>query len=93
MTTMCLSNVPAIGFRQALKLCCSTCDDGAALQVPGTPQQALYLTGRVTGPAGAQIMLELRMVPGQPGIDVSFKSEKEDLAQMAFATVQAVLSV
>jgi hypothetical protein len=38
-------------------------------------------------------MLELRMVPGQPGIDVSFKSEKEDLAQMAFATVQAVLSV
>ncbi|KAF5830402.1 adaptin N terminal region-domain-containing protein [Dunaliella salina] len=61
--------------------------------VPSTPQQALYLTGRVAGPGGAQIMLELRLVPGQPGIDASFKSEKADLAQMAFAAVQAVLSV
>mmetsp|Transcript_8122 Transcript_8122/g.21661 ORF Transcript_8122/g.21661 Transcript_8122/m.21661 type:complete len:927 (-) Transcript_8122:280-3060(-) len=61
--------------------------------VPSTPQQALYLTGRVAGPGGAQVMLELRLVPGQPGIDASFKSEKADLAQMAFAAVQAVLSI
>jgi hypothetical protein len=60
------------------------------LQVPNTLQQALYVTGRVQGPAGAQIMLELRMIPGQPGIDASFKSEKDDLAQLAF---QAVISI
>jgi hypothetical protein len=36
-------------------------------QVPGTSQEALYVTGRVAGPAGAQIMLELRLTVGQPG--------------------------
>jgi len=38
-------------------------------------------------------MLELRLVPGQAGVDASLKSEKDDLAQMAFAAVQGVLSV
>lgn len=73
-------------FKKAHKAC------PLKLQVPNTPQQALYLTGRVTGPGGAQIMLELRLVPCQLGVDVSFKSEKADLSQMAFTAVQAVLS-
>lgn len=62
------------------------------LQVPNTPQQAVYVTGRVGGPGGAQIMLELRTVPGQAGVDVAFKSERMDLAQMAAAAVAEVLA-
>eukprot|EP00955_Chlamydomonas_euryale_P091059 364592-Chlamydomonas_euryale.AAC.8 len=59
--------------------------------VPGTPQQALYLTGRVQG-VSAQLLLEIRLVPGAPGLDVSFKSERSDLASMAFAAVAAALA-
>jgi hypothetical protein len=59
--------------------------------VPGTTQEALYVTGRVTGPAGGQIMLELRIVPGAAGVDASFKSEKTELAGLAFDAVSAVL--
>lgn len=59
--------------------------------MPGTAQSALYITGRVTGAAGGQIMLELRVVEGQQGIDASFKSEKQDLAAVAFEAVTAVL--
>ncbi len=62
------------------------------VQVPGSSQEALYITGRVTGPAGAQIMLELRIVPGQQGVDASFKSERADLAPLAFDAVAAVLA-
>mmetsp|Transcript_32785 Transcript_32785/g.83205 ORF Transcript_32785/g.83205 Transcript_32785/m.83205 type:complete len:911 (-) Transcript_32785:492-3224(-) len=60
--------------------------------VPGTPQSALYVTGRVAGAAGAQIMLELRVVEGQQGVDASFKSEKQELAQLAFEAVTHVLT-
>lgn len=35
------------------------------LQVPGTKQEALYVTGRVGGPSGGQVLLELRITPGQ----------------------------
>jgi len=63
------------------------------VQVPDSTQQALYLTGRVSGPGGAQIMLELRLNPGHPGVDISFKSEKSELAPLAIAVVQAVLSL
>ncbi len=40
---------------------------------------------------GVQVLLELRMTPGQQGVDASFKSENAALASMAFATVAAVL--
>ncbi len=36
-------------------------------------------------------MLELRIVVGQAGIDASFKSEKSDLAAMAFELAAQVL--
>jgi hypothetical protein len=62
------------------------------LQVPGSAQEALYVTGRVAGPAGGQVLLELRLTAGQPGVDVSFKSEKAELAAMTFDAVAAVLS-
>jgi hypothetical protein len=61
--------------------------------VPGTPQQALYLTGRVQGVQdGGQLLLEIRLVPGTPGVDVSFKSERADLGAMVFEAVAQVLA-
>ncbi len=58
--------------------------------MPGTSQEALYVTARVAGPGGAQIMLELRMVVGQAGVDASFKSEMQELAGMGFEAVASV---
>lgn len=58
--------------------------------VPGTSQEALYLTARVAGVA-AQILLEIRLTPGHPGVDVSFKSERADLASMVFDAVAEIL--
>eukprot|EP00877_Chromochloris_zofingiensis_P012411 jgi/Chrzof1/7423/Cz02g23050.t1 len=57
--------------------------------VPSTGQDALYVTGRVQG--SVQILLELRLSRGTPGVDVSFKSERADLAPLAFEAVQQLL--
>ena len=37
-------------------------------------------------------MMELRLVAGQQGVDASFKSERPDLAAMAFECVAQVLA-
>eukprot|EP00775_Hariotina_reticulata_P007152 gene7152-7367_t len=58
--------------------------------VPGTGQDALYVTGRVFHTA--QVLLELRLLRGVPGIDVSFKSEKQELANAVIDVVRAALS-
>lgn len=60
-------------------------------QVPGTTQEALYLTAKVAA-INTQVLLELRMSAGYPGVDVSFKSERADLAAMTFDAVAKVLS-
>ncbi|KAF6257431.1 beta-adaptin-like protein C [Scenedesmus sp. NREL 46B-D3] len=58
--------------------------------VPGTGQDALYVTGRVF--SSAQVLLELRLVRGTAGVDVSFKSERQDLASALFAVVRSSLA-
>ena len=63
----------------------------SSLQVPGTTQEALYLTGRVAG-VNTQILLEIRLMPSVPGLDVSFKSERADLATLAFDAVAQILA-
>jgi len=60
-------------------------------QVPGTNQEALYLTCRAGG-INAQILLEIRLVPGVPGLDVSFKCERADLAVMTFEALTQILA-
>lgn len=73
--------------------CCCRCGTRAALrlssQVPGTGQDALYVTGRVF-PA-TQVLLELRLLRGSPGVDASFKSERPELAEPAMDVVRAAL--
>lgn len=59
------------------------------VQVPGTGQDALYATGRVFN--AAQVLLELRLTRGTPGVDVSFKSERQDLADAVIAAVSSSL--
>ncbi|WIA30567.1 hypothetical protein OEZ86_000650 [Tetradesmus obliquus] len=58
--------------------------------VPGTGQDALYVTGRVFG--STQVLLELRLMRGTPGVDVSFKSERQELAAAVFAVVRSSLT-
>lgn len=60
------------------------------VQVPGTGQDALYVTGRVFG--SMQVLLELRLMRGTPGVDVSFKSERQELAAAVFAVVRSSLT-
>eukprot|EP00798_Chlamydomonas_sp_ICE-L_P007115 gene7115-219_t len=59
--------------------------------VPGTSIEALYVCARVGG-VDAQIMLEIRLTVGTPGVDVSFKAERADLAAMTFDAVSQVMS-
>eukprot|EP00878_Enallax_costatus_P013222 GHUV01013823.1.p1 GENE.GHUV01013823.1~~GHUV01013823.1.p1 ORF type:complete len:892 (+),score=342.30 GHUV01013823.1:341-3016(+) len=58
--------------------------------VPGTGQDALYATGRVF--QAGQVLLELRLVRGTPGVDVAFKSERQDLADAVIGAVRSSLS-
>jgi hypothetical protein len=50
----------------------------------------LYVTGRVFHTA--QVLLELRLLRGMSGVDVSFKSEKQELANAVIDVVHAALS-
>jgi hypothetical protein len=59
--------------------------------VPGTAQEALYVTGRVGNGIG-QVLLELRFVRGAPGVDVSFKAERADLVDAVVDVAQRCLS-
>ncbi|GAX83225.1 hypothetical protein CEUSTIGMA_g10651.t1 [Chlamydomonas eustigma] len=59
--------------------------------VPGTSQEALYLTGKVGG-INVQVLVEVRLTVGVPGMDVSFKSERTDLATMTFEAVAQILA-
>jgi hypothetical protein len=59
------------------------------MQVPGTGQDALYVTGRTIN--GVQLLVELRLMKGVPGVDVSFKSERADYATFAFDAVSQAL--
>lgn len=67
-------------------LCCVVCT-----QVPGTGQDALYITGRVCDIT--QVLLELRFIRGTAGIDVSYKSERQDLVDPVVEALQCALSV
>lgn len=58
-------------------------------QVPGTGQDALYITGRVADIA--QVLLELRFVRGTAGIDVSYKSTRPDLVDPVVEVLQSSL--
>lgn len=60
------------------------------MQVPGTGQDALYITGRVADVT--QLLLELRFMRGSPGIDVSYKSERQDLVDPAVDVLQSALA-
>lgn len=62
-------------------------------QVPGTGQDALYVTGRAPGPAGpTQLLLELRLTRGAPGVDAAFKSARPELAPLVFEAVEKALA-
>eukprot|EP00879_Flechtneria_rotunda_P010745 GHRR01011227.1.p1 GENE.GHRR01011227.1~~GHRR01011227.1.p1 ORF type:complete len:891 (+),score=379.26 GHRR01011227.1:368-3040(+) len=58
--------------------------------VPGTGQDALYVTGRVFH--AAQVLLELRLARGMPEVDVSFKSERQELADATVGALRNVLA-
>ena len=60
------------------------------LQVPVTGQDALYITGRVSDIA--QVLLELRFMRGAAGIDVSYKSERQDLVDPVVEVLQSALA-
>lgn len=68
--------------------------DPSPAQVPGTGQDALYVTGRLPGGAGApptQLLLELRLSRGVPGVDAAFKCTRPDLAPFVFDAVGRAL--
>ncbi|KAF8068431.1 BETAC-AD [Scenedesmus sp. PABB004] len=58
--------------------------------VPGTGQDALYATARVHG--GAQVLLELRLTRGVPGMDAWFRSERAELRELVLGAVRAALA-
>jgi hypothetical protein len=58
--------------------------------VPGSSQQALYITCKAGGVA--QLLMELRFVPGAPGVDAAFKSERADMAQLTFEMLTSLLA-
>jgi hypothetical protein len=49
------------------------------------------LTGKVGG-INTQVLVEIRLTVGVPGLDVSFKSERTDLATMTFEAVAQILA-
>ncbi len=51
-----------------------------------------YLTARAaTLPAPTQLLLELRWAPGAPGVRAAVRSERPELAPLAFAALRGVL--
>ena len=64
----------------------------ATAQVPMTGQDAIYATCRVAAGAVGQLLLELKFVVGQPGLDVSVKAERMDAAPLVFESLPAVLA-
>lgn len=58
--------------------------------MPGTGQDALYITGRVADVS--QVLLELRFMRGAAGIDVSYKSERQDLVDPVVEVLQTALA-
>lgn len=58
--------------------------------MPGTGQDALYITGRVADVG--QVLLEMRFMRGSPGVDVSYKSERQDLVDPVVNVLQAALA-
>ena len=61
--------------------------------VPGTGQDALYVTGRAPGAAGpVQLLLELRLTQGVAGVDAAFKCARPELAPLVFEAVAKALA-
>ena len=53
-----------------------------------------YLTAlAATLPAPTQLLLELRWAPGVPGVRAAVRSERPELAPLAFAALRGVLGV
>lgn len=57
-------------------------------QVPQTGQEAMYMAGKALG---VPVLLELKFVLGQPGVQCSCKSEKQDLVPLMFPFLQSTL--
>lgn len=56
-------------------------------------EEVLYCTARAATPAGGvQLLLELRFAPGAPSVQAFFKSERMDLAPLAFEAVAHALA-
>ncbi|GFR45766.1 hypothetical protein Agub_g7219 [Astrephomene gubernaculifera] len=60
-------------------------------QVPATGQDAIYATCRISAGGVGQVLLELKFVAGAGGVDVSVKAERQDVAQLVFDGLPAVL--
>ncbi|KXZ48196.1 hypothetical protein GPECTOR_29g103 [Gonium pectorale] len=60
-------------------------------QVPATGQDAIYATCRISAGGVGQVLLELKFVAGAGGVDVSVKAERQDVAQLVFEGLPAVL--
>ncbi|GIL87927.1 hypothetical protein Vretimale_6284 [Volvox reticuliferus] len=60
-------------------------------QVPATGQDAIYATCRITAGGVGQVLLELKFVAGAGGVDVSVKAQRQDVAQLVFDGLPAVL--
>ena len=59
--------------------------------LPG--EEVLYVTGRVGVPAAPiQLLIELRFTLATPGIRAFAKSERADLAGLAFGAISAALA-
>lgn len=56
-------------------------------------EDVLYVTGCCSLPTGpVQLLMELRFTVGRPGVRLFFKSERPDLAPMAFDAVTSVIT-
>ncbi|KAG2441207.1 hypothetical protein HYH02_010051 [Chlamydomonas schloesseri] len=60
-------------------------------QVPATGQDAIYATCRISAGGIGQVLLELKFVAGAGGVDVSVKAERQDVSQLVFDGLPAVL--
>ncbi|PNW76833.1 hypothetical protein CHLRE_11g478156v5 [Chlamydomonas reinhardtii] len=60
-------------------------------QVPATGQDAIYATCRIGAGGIGQVLLELKFVAGAGGVDVSVKAQRQDVSQLVFDGLPAVL--
>ncbi len=63
------------------------------MQVPQSSEEVLYITAQVALASNTvQLYLELRFAKGTPGARAFLKTEKPDLAPLAFDAISSLLS-